>query len=95
MRNIALKLRYRGTAYHGWQVQKNDVTVAETVEDAIYKLTGVNRNIRAARGNRFILSEDDSTIYAATFYDSLWDCGLEENDVLDRFHRILSGWTNE
>ncbi len=62
---------------------------------AIYKLTGVNRNIRAARGNRFILSEDDSTIYAATFYDSLWDCGLEENDVLDRFHRILSGWTNE
>ncbi len=40
MRNIALKLRYRGTAYHGWQVQKNDVTVAETVEDALYKLTG-------------------------------------------------------
>ncbi len=40
MRNIALKLRYRGTAYHGWQVQKNDVTVAETVEDALFKLTG-------------------------------------------------------
>ena len=40
MRNIALKLRYDGTAYHGWQVQKNDVTVAETVENALYKLTG-------------------------------------------------------
>ncbi len=40
MRNIALRLRYDGTAYHGWQVQKNDVTVAETVEDALYKLTG-------------------------------------------------------
>ena len=24
MRNIALKLMYNGTAYHGWQVQKND-----------------------------------------------------------------------
>ena len=27
MRNIALKLMYNGTAYHGWQVQKNAVTV--------------------------------------------------------------------
>ena len=40
MRNLALKLRYSGTAYHGWQVQKNDVTVAETVENALWKLTG-------------------------------------------------------
>ena len=31
-RNIALKLMYVGTAYHGWQVQKRDVTVAETLE---------------------------------------------------------------
>ena len=28
MRNIALKLMYNGTAYHGWQVQKTEVTVA-------------------------------------------------------------------
>ena len=32
MRNIALRLMYVGTAYHGWQVQKNAVTVAETLE---------------------------------------------------------------
>ena len=31
-RNIALRLQYDGTAYHGWQVQKTDVTVAETLE---------------------------------------------------------------
>ena len=31
-RNIALKLMYNGTAYHGWQVQKNAVSVAETLE---------------------------------------------------------------
>ena len=31
MRNIALTLMYDGTAYHGWQVQKRDVTVAETL----------------------------------------------------------------
>ena len=34
-RNIALKLMYNGTAYHGWQVQKNAVTVAETLEKAL------------------------------------------------------------
>ena len=34
-RNIALKLMYDGTAYHGWQVQKNAVTVAETLEKAL------------------------------------------------------------
>ena len=31
-RNIALRLSYTGTAYHGWQVQKNAVSVAETLE---------------------------------------------------------------
>ena len=32
MRNIALSLCYEGTAYHGWQVQKNAVTVAGTLD---------------------------------------------------------------
>jgi len=34
-RNIALRLMYNGTAYHGWQVQKNAVSVAETLEKAL------------------------------------------------------------
>lgn len=40
MRNIALILKYLGTAYHGWQVQKNDVTVGETLEKATAKVVG-------------------------------------------------------
>lgn len=32
MRNVAITLKYLGTAYHGWQVQKTQVTVGETVE---------------------------------------------------------------
>ena len=40
MRNIALKLMYNGTAYHGWQVQKTEVTVGETLEKAIGKVCG-------------------------------------------------------
>ncbi|MEG1633137.1 MAG: tRNA pseudouridine(38-40) synthase TruA [Oscillospiraceae bacterium] len=40
MKNIALKLRYDGSAYHGWQVQKNAVSVAETLETALSKVCG-------------------------------------------------------
>lgn len=40
MRNIALFLSYLGTAYHGWQVQKNNITVAETMEKACARVVG-------------------------------------------------------
>ena len=50
MRNIALKLKYMGTAYHGWQVQKTLPSVAETMEKALasvvcdpVKVTGAGR----------------------------------------------------
>ena len=40
MRNIALFLKYDGSAYHGWQVQKNAVTVAQTLEEAAARVVG-------------------------------------------------------
>lgn len=40
MKNIALQLMYVGTAYHGWQVQKNAVSVAETLEKALTLVVG-------------------------------------------------------
>ncbi len=40
MRNIALKLKYMGTAYHGWQIQKNGVTVESTLERALSSVVG-------------------------------------------------------
>ena len=40
MRNIALKLTYVGTAYHGWQAQKNAATVQETLEAALATVVG-------------------------------------------------------
>lgn len=40
MRNIALKLMYNGTAYHGWQVQKTETSVCETLQIAIEKICG-------------------------------------------------------
>ena len=38
MRNIALQLMYVGTAYHGWQIQKNAVSVEETLEKALSRI---------------------------------------------------------
>lgn len=39
-RNIVLCLKYLGTHYHGWQVQKNLPTVAETMEKAAAMVVG-------------------------------------------------------
>ena len=38
--NIALILSYDGTAYHGWQIQKNGMSIQQAVTDAIQKLLG-------------------------------------------------------
>jgi tRNA pseudouridine38-40 synthase len=40
MRNIRLLLEYDGTRYHGWQRQKNALTLQEEVETALARLTG-------------------------------------------------------
>ncbi len=40
MRNIALFLTYLGSAYHGWQTQKNNITVQETLEKACQRVVG-------------------------------------------------------
>ncbi len=40
MRNIAFKLAYLGTAYHGWQYQNNAMTIQQMMQEAIEKATG-------------------------------------------------------
>lgn len=45
MKNVKLMLQYDGTAYHGWQIQKNAVTVQETVKNALEKITNENINL--------------------------------------------------
>lgn len=59
---------------------------------SIYKLTGASRSLRATSGNRFILAEDSSTIYAATFYNT-WDCGLDQSGLLENFRLIVRDWS--
>ncbi len=70
MRNIAIKLMYNGTAYHGWQVQKKEITVAETVEKALtalcgerIKVTGCGRTDAGVHAERYVANfRTNSTI---------------------------------
>jgi len=39
-RNIKIELMYDGTEYHGFQRQKNGITIQECLENAIEKITG-------------------------------------------------------
>ncbi len=40
MKNIAVKIMYDGSRYHGWQIQKNGITVQERMETVLSELTG-------------------------------------------------------
>lgn len=40
MRNIKLLIEYDGSNYSGWQFQENAISIQETIQDAIKKVTG-------------------------------------------------------
>ena len=46
MPNLLLTIRYKGTNYHGWQVQKNALTVQEVLQNAIEKLYGSRLDVK-------------------------------------------------
>lgn len=45
MRNLLLTISFDGSAYHGWQVQENAVTVQQTLQDAWEKICRSRDNI--------------------------------------------------
>ena len=44
-RNIALKIAYDGSCFHGWQFQKNAYTVQQAMQDSWSKLIGERINV--------------------------------------------------
>ncbi len=48
MRNIMLTIEYEGTAYGGWQKQKNALSIQGAIEEAIFKITGEKANLTAS-----------------------------------------------
>ena len=60
MRQILLKIKYLGTAYHGWQVQDNAVSVQERLQDALeiifgsrLDVTGCSRTDAGVHANEY------------------------------------------
>ena len=60
MRNIAIYLTYLGTAYHGWQVQKELTTVAGTLEAAAGKLLGRHKQLGCAAAQQDKCNQADA-----------------------------------
>ncbi len=48
MKNILLSIAYDGRAFHGWQIQKNAVTVQEEFQKALYRVIGETVDIKGS-----------------------------------------------
>lgn len=60
MRHLMLTLAYRGTEYHGFQVQHNKITVCQVVQDAIQRVFGSRLDIKGC-------SRTDAGVHANGF----------------------------
>ncbi|MGN0521635.1 MAG: tRNA pseudouridine(38-40) synthase TruA [Eubacterium sp.] len=64
MRNLLLTIQYDGSAYHGWQVQKNAITVQEVFQNAVEKVFGKRLDVKGC-------SRTDSGVHANMYCVSL------------------------
>ena len=65
MRRLLITIQYDGTAYHGWQVQKNALSVQEVFQDAVEKVFlkrldvhGCSRTDTGVHANMYCLTLD-------------------------------------
>lgn len=61
MRNLRLRLCFNGSAYHGWQIQANAVTVQGLVENAISGIFGGHHTVYGC-------SRTDAGVHANEFF---------------------------
>ncbi len=64
MRNLLLEIAYDGTNYHGWQVQRNAVTVQEVFQNAAQKLFCERPDVKGC-------SRTDSGVHANSYFLTL------------------------
>lgn len=60
MSRYLLKIAYEGTAYHGWQVQSNAVSVQSVLQDSMQTILGERPNVSGC-------SRTDSGVHAAEY----------------------------
>ena len=83
MRNIALFLTYEGTAYHGWQMQKNLATVQQTLEKAIGMVVGHSVHVTGC-------GRTDAGVHArAMVANAVLDVKESPEEIRDYMNRYL------
>ena len=61
LQRYLLKIAYDGTAYHGWQVQKNATSVQAVLQEAFLKFLSIKPNLTGC-------SRTDAGVHAREFY---------------------------
>lgn len=64
MENYLIEMAYDGSGYHGWQIQKNAVTVQEVFQDAVVRVLGERPELKAC-------SRTDTGVHARSFFVSM------------------------
>ncbi|MCR5208094.1 MAG: tRNA pseudouridine(38-40) synthase TruA [Eubacterium sp.] len=64
IKRLLFTIKYDGSAYHGWQVQKNALTVQEAFQDAVEKVFGSRLDVIGC-------SRTDSSVHAEMYCVSL------------------------
>ncbi len=75
MRNIKLNLSYDGSCYHGFQIQKNGITVQQCVEEAIEAVTGKKSPITGC-------SRTDAGVHALDYVCNFRTCSIIPDEKL-------------
>ncbi len=76
MRRLLFTIQYDGSAYHGWQVQQNAVTVQEVFQNAVESVFGKRLDVKGC-------SRTDSGVHASEYCVSLdTDMDISENGAL-------------
>jgi len=101
---LALKERWDGaiTLRRTVSAEENSVTFLLLGEEgeripflSIHAITGEAREVRAARGERFVLARQIETVYAAEFHEgnALVPDAMDEQELRDSFSLLVSDWT--
>ena len=83
MRNLLLEICYDGSQYHGWQVQKNALTVQEVFQNAVEKVFCSRLDVKGC-------SRTDSGVHANSYFVSFrTDKNIETEKVIMALNTYL------
>ena len=76
MKRLLITIKYDGSAYHGWQVQSNAVTVQEVFQNAVEKVFGKRLDVKGC-------SRTDTGVHANEYCVSIdTDMNIENENVI-------------